>query len=349
MRQTGDDSNPQRARPIGEFELIARLTAGLPARPDVALGPGDDAALLALDPDSPWLLAATVDAQVEGRHFVRGVATPEDVGHKALAVNLSDLAAIGAEPLWALVSLVLPPSYDAAEIERIYAGMRALAERYGVAIAGGNVAAAAGPLVVDVTALGRVRRGAAVTRAGGHPGDALLVTGTLGAAAAGLLALVLAPQQAELAPDVLSFVRAALVAPQPRVAEGRALAAMGGVGAMLDVSDGLAADLRHLCAASGVGALLDAAAIPIAPAARVVAEAYGRDALELALSGGEDYELLCAVRAEQVPAALDAVARAGGMARLIGELTDTSGELRMRGADGISVPLDLRGWDHLRA
>ena len=355
--QSGSGSAPQSpgAGRVGEFELIARLTAGLTSRPDVVLGVGDDAALLALDPASPWLLAATVDAQVEGRHFVRGIATPEDIGHKALAVNLSDLAAMGAEPLWALVSLVLPPQADAAELERVYAGMRVLAQRYGVAIVGGNIASTeSGPLVVDVTVLGRVARGRAITRAGGQPGDALLVTGTLGAAAAGLLALVTAPHAPEaphavrLAQDVLSLARRALVAPAPHVAEGRTLAETGEVHAMLDVSDGLAADLAHLCAASGCGALLDAATIPIAAAARAVAAAYGRSALDLALYGGEDYQLLFATTPAAVGTVRDAVARVGGEAQVIGTLTAPSDGLRIRWPDGTIGPLEPRGWDHLR-
>lgn len=352
------DTQPEAAarspdtRGVGEFELIARLTAGLTTRPDVVLGVGDDAALLALDPASPWLLVAAVDAQVEGRHFVRGVATLEDIGHKALAVNLSDLAAMGAEPLWALVSLVLPPAADPAELERIYAGMRALAERYGVAIVGGNIAATAqGPLTLDITALGRVRRGRALTRAGGRPGDALLVTGTLGAAAAGLLALTTghSPEDvAKLAPNMLSLARAALVAPVPRVDEGRALAETGDVHAMLDVSDGVAADLAHLCAASDCGALLDAAAIPVSPAARAVAAAFGRDALDLALYGGEDYELLFATAPTAVDAVRDAVVGCGGEAHVIGTLTTPADGLRIRWPDGAVGPLEPHGWDHLR-
>lgn len=350
MRDADGERNAGASLP-GEFELIARLTAGLETRADVVLGTGDDAALLALGGDD-WLLVATVDAQVEGIHFVRGVAAPEDIGHKALAVNLSDLAAMGAEPRWALVSLMLPPGHVTAdELERIYGGMRALARRYGVAIVGGNIAATSGPLILDVTALGRVRRGAEVRRAGGQPGDVLLVVGTLGAAQAGLLALVKAPgntRQAQLAPDMLAQVRAAMVAPVPQVAAGSALAATGALGAMLDVSDGLAADLAHLCAASGTGAVLEAARIPISSAAVAVARAYGRDPLALALHGGEDYALLCAVRPERVASARDAVRSAGGEAHIVGELTAAAEGLRLRRPNGQLQPLEPGGWDHLR-
>jgi thiamine-monophosphate kinase len=332
---------------LGEFELIARLTQGLDVRPDVVLGVGDDAALLDLRPDA--LLVATCDAQVEDRHFLRGVATPEDIGHKALAVNLSDIAAMGAEPLWALVSLVVPPALPVAELDGLYSGLRALARRYGVAVVGGNVAATSGPLVVDVTVLGKVPRGAALTRSGGRPGDRLLVTGTLGAAAAGLLAVRDPAAVGGLPPAVLARVREALVRPEPRVAEGRALASTGDVTALLDISDGLAADLGHLCAASGTGAVVEAESLPVDDATRAVAAALGRDPLPLALGGGEDYQLLCAVRPEGVERVRTAVAQVGGSATPIGYLTDATEGMRLRHRDGTLEALAPVGWDHLRA
>lgn len=338
-----------RIEELGEFALIARLTAGLPSRADVALGVGDDAALLDVSgfaADS--LLVATCDAQVERQHFSLGAATPEEIGHKALAVNLSDLAAMGAEPLWALVSLLLPRALDVATLEGIYAGLRSLAARYSVALVGGNVAAVDGPLAIDVTALGRVPRGQALTRAGGAVGDLILVTRTLGAAAAGVLLQGGGDELDSLPAEMRVRARAAQVSPQPRVAEGRALAASGVVTAMLDVSDGLAADLGHLCAASNVGAELDAGAIPVDPAALAVAGALGRDALQLALEGGEDYELLFTVAPERLEQALAAIVEAGGVASVIGRLTESGSGLRMRFVDGRIEHLVARGWDHLR-
>ncbi len=336
-----------RADELGEFALIARLTSGLDARPDVLLGVGDDAAVLDLDPGLVHTLVATCDAQIASRHFRFDVATPEEIGAKALAVNLSDIAAMGAEPLWALVSLVLPPSLEVAVLDGIYAGLRQLARRYGVAVVGGNVAASDGPLVIDVTLLGRAARGAVLRRSGGRAGDALLLTGTLGAAGAGVL-LARSPSPPDAVPsELLARARQAQVAPEPRLAEGRALAASGAVTAMLDVSDGLGQDLGHLCVASGVGAELDAAAVPVDPAAAAVAAAYGRDALELALGGGEDYELLFSVAPDHIEQALRAVREVGGTAHVIGRLTAQTG-LRLREPNGNVREIQPRGWDHLR-
>lgn len=331
----------------GEFEFIARLTRQLPTRPDIVLGIGDDAALLAPPPGA--LLVATCDSQVEGRHFVRGIASPEEIGHKALAVNLSDVAAMGARPLWALVSLMLPPSLDAAILHGIYAGLRALASRYDVALVGGNVSATDGPLVIDVTLLGAVARESALRRDGGQPGDALLVTGSLGAAAAGLRALILEPGRAPVAPDALARARQALVAPEPRVRAGLALAATGAVSAMLDLSDGLASDLRHLCERSDTGVEVVATAVPIDPAASIIATAYGCDPLALALNGGEDYELLFSAPPARVEAIVAAAAAVGCAAHVVGRLTEHENGLRLQASDGTSRPLEPRGWDHLRA
>ena len=341
-----------RLEDLGEFGLIARLTRGLPGRVDVVLPAGDDAALLNLGGGEDVLLAATCDAQVEGRHFMRGVATPEEIGWKALAVNLSDIAAMGGEPLWALVSLLLSAGESVTALDGVYAGLRALAGRYGVAIVGGNIAGTSGPLTIDITLLGRVARPRALTRAGGRPSDALLVTGTLGGAAAGVLLATGTTShgaaRAGIAPELAKRAHDAMAAPEPRVAEGRALAASGVVTAMLDVSDGFAADLGHLCAASGVGALVEEAALPIAPAAVVVAPVYGRAPLDLALYGGEDYELLLSVRPEGVRAAVEAVRGAGGSARVIGRLTADAGRIESEAPSGERRQIEPRGWDHLR-
>ena len=337
-----------RLEDLGEFPLIERLTAGLESRADVALGIGDDAAALDLGTDQ--LLLATCDAQVEGTHFLPSVATPEEIGHKALAVNLSDIAAMGGEPLWALVSLLAPPDLDVAMLDGVYSGMRALARQFNVALVGGNISSTPGPLTLDITALGRVARDRLLTRAGARPGDRLLVTGRLGAAVTALLAYTDADHAAlpAEAAAALGEARRAMVTPQPRVREGQALAATGQVTAMLDISDGLAGDLGHLCQRSGVGALVELAALPVDGATRTLAQALGRDPLGIALTSGDDYELLFTTRPGGVTAALEAVRAVGGVATVIGEITDVASGLRVRAQNGKQLALEARGWDHLR-
>ena len=339
----GDD-----AAQLGEFGLIARLTRGLERRPDVLLGVGDDAALLDIGADD--LLVATCDAQVDGIHFIRGVATYEEIGYKALAVNLSDIAAMGAEPRWALVSLLIPEEVGTADLEQVYAGVRALGNRHAVAVVGGNVSSTGGPFCLDVTLLGTVDRSRAVRRAGARIGDAILVTGTLGAAAAGVLWST--PVEERVVPPSLSRAarektHRAMAAPSPHVAEGRALAAGGVVTSMIDVSDGLAADLGHICRQSHVGAVLEAASLPLDASAREVADVYGRDPLTLALYGGEDYVLLCTVAEENVRAALEAIAGAGGEGFVIGRIVGASLGMQLQLEAGQFIPLEPRGWDHL--
>lgn len=339
----------EQAEAIGEFGLIARLTRGLETRSDVVLGVGDDAALLDVGPN--MLLVATCDSQVEGRHFLSSIATPQEIGHKTLAVNASDIAAMGAEPLWALISLLLPANVSMDTLNGIYEGIRSLGRRLGIAIVGGNVSGTDGPLTLDMTLLGRVARGRACKRSGGQPGDLLVVTGALGAAAAGLLAFTTGRDTMPpvgVATDVWERARTALVAPMPRVAEGRALGLTGAVSAMLDVSDGLTADLGHMCAASGVGAVIDAEALPIDTAASAIATVYGRDPRDLALSGGEAYELLFSVPPAGLDTTLEAVHSAGGNASVIGTLTEAREGMRLRLGDGTLRTLEPHGWDHLR-
>ncbi|HEU5348978.1 MAG TPA: thiamine-phosphate kinase [Ktedonobacterales bacterium] len=334
-----------RLEDLGEFGLIARLTSNLETRPDVALGIGDDAALL--DPGPDMLVAVTVDALIAGRHFLMAVSTPEEIGRKALAVNLSDLAAMGAEPCWALVSLMLPASLEVGVLDGMYAGLRSEAQRYGVALVGGNVTATDGPLTIDVMALGRCPRGMQVTRAGGRPGDLLVVTDSLGAGVAGLLVAREPERAGGLAQSLLQQARGAMVSPIPRVEAGRALASGRLATAMIDISDGLTSDLNHLCESSGVGAELDASLIPVNPVAAEIAVHYGRDPLALALNGGDDYELLCAIAPERRDETL-AVLRAVGCApAVIGRLTAPGSGMTLRRADGSTEPLAPRGWDHL--
>ncbi len=255
---------------MDEFAVIERFFRGRgAARTDVRLGVGDDAAVVEPDPGKELVL--TTDTLVAGRHFPAGGFPPGALGHRALAVNLSDLAAMGAEPAWALLSLTLPEA-DEAWLEAFADGFGSLAERTNVALVGGNLSA--GPLTVCVTLAGQVDAGCSLVRSGAREGDALYVTGGLGGGAAGLRAL--SEGQPIESPQVRSYAL-----PEPRLEASRSLVQCAH--AVIDVSDGLLGDLAKLLAASGnLGADLSAAAIPLAPGA----------ALEDALGPSDDYELL---------------------------------------------------------
>jgi thiamine-monophosphate kinase len=298
----------------------------------VLVGIGDDAAAIAWGGET---LLLTTDALLEDVHFRRSTATLRDIGAKAIAVNVSDIAAMGGEPCYALLTLALPPSLPVADVDELYAGIHDMARRHGVAVVGGDTCAAPGGVVLSVTLVGRVA-GAPLRRSGARPGDAILVTGTLGASAAGLALLEQGP--GALSPAAAEAGVEAHRLPTPRVAEGRLIRASGGATAMIDVSDGLVTDLGHIAAESGVGARIDVDALPLSAATRAVALALGRDPLRWALSGGEDYELLFTAVAD----------RAGDVARAVAEGTGTPvhriGEVRPPG-EGVRF-LDRGGRPH---
>lgn len=335
---------------FGEFALIARLTQGIAAsaqRTDIAVGIGDDCAVLDLGSES--LLLATTDSQVEGVHFTLSTSTPEQVGCKALAVNLSDIAAMGGIPRYALVSLVLPANTSLATMDGVYAGLRQEAERYATAIVGGNIASAGTQLVIDITLLGAIERDCVLTRSGARPGDILCVTGTLGASAAGLQTL-LQPDLPYAAP-ALEYVRRCHCTPEPRVQEGRVLSQFGPtvVTALLDISDGLSGDLVHLCNASNVGVRLEGAQLPLSPELYDIAKCVAHDPLDWALHGGEDYELLFTVAPEHVQAVSDEVQTVTGTrVTKIGVMCAASEGMTLLDLEGGVVPLNVKSWDHLR-
>ena len=329
---------------LGEHALLARLLARLPRPPaSVIVGPGDDAAIMA--PTRNERLVVTTDALVDGVHFSREFSSPHDIGYKALAVNLSDLAAMGATPRWAVLSLVLPASWLVADVEALVDGMVGLATRHGVAVIGGNLTRTLGPLVVSITAGGEVRPRRWLTRAGAKPGDGVFVSGALGAAAAGLEMLRTGAGSLELARDATCIARQ--LRPEPRVRLGLAIARGRAARAGMDLSDGLADGLRQVAAASGCGVRVDAAAIPIEPGARSWWTARGVDPVTAALAGGEDYELIFAVprrgagrlRAARRHAAEPALTR-------IGEFTSHAGVLVVD-RNGTDEPLPA-GFEHFR-
>jgi thiamine-monophosphate kinase len=262
---------------LGERALIERIRARIPPPPSfVVVGIGDDAAVI--EPGRNLLEVLTTDSQVEGVHFDQTFVGAADIGHKALAVNLSDLAAMGASPRVALLSLVLPPGMPVASVDALLDGLTALAARARISIVGGNIARSPGPLIVDVTATGSVHRRRILTRAGAHAGDDLYVTGALGGAAAGLRMLRQNATSAGLAVD--RYRR-----PEPRTRFGVMLGRNRAARACVDLSDGLADGIRQIGEASGLGAIVEVDALPIEDGATLCD----------ALGGGEDYELLFAV------------------------------------------------------
>jgi thiamine-monophosphate kinase len=306
--------------PIGEFDLIARWFTRAPRR--AVLGVGDDCALIA--PTPGMQLAITTDTLVEGRHFLSTVP-PEALGHKALAVSLSDLAACGAEPLAFTLALTLP-RVDGAWLDAFARGLFALADAHGIELVGGDTTA--GPLAIGITAFGEVPPGQALLRSGARAGDALWVSGTLGDAR---LALEVFRGTVSLDGAAFDAARARMERPTPRVALGRAL--RGLATSAIDLSDGLVGDLGHVLARSHVGATLDADALPAGPARACT------------LAGGDDYELLFSAPAARHDAVVAAAQQAGTPVTRIGRIEAEPG-LRIVDREGRAVDVRVGGFDH---
>jgi thiamine-monophosphate kinase len=311
----------------------------------VRLGVGDDCAILR--PKAGYEVCVTTDFSLEDVHFRRDWHPPQAVGHRCLARGLSDLAAMGADPMAVFLSLALPAGTAQAWVDGFLDGLLALADRHGVALAGGDTAQSPGGIAADIVAVGQVPRGAALRRSGAQPGDGIYVSGALGGAAAELLALERnagnSKRPARIDSGLLKAGHPHLF-PEPRLAVGRRL--RGLASAMIDVSDGLSTDLTHLCEASGVAAEMDATALPIHPLA-VEAERsrLTPSALNLALHGGEDYELLfAAASGARVPRTI-----AGIPVRQIGSLRKRGSReplISLKTTDGTRVRLAPGGWEH---
>jgi thiamine-monophosphate kinase len=322
---------------MGEFELLARLRERLPPPgPRLRVGSGDDAAITV----PGGATATSVDALVEGVHFRREQSSLSQIGHKALAVALSDLAAMGAEPGEAYAALGVPPDLDEEGCIELLDGLAELAVATGTTIAGGDLTRAP-TLMLAMTVVGHASAPELlVTRGGAQPGDALAVTGELGGAAAGLLLL---EQGVSVGAEDKGLV-ARQLEPHPRLVEGRALAASGAT-AMIDLSDGLGGDATRLAEACGAAMRIDAGALPVAAGVAEVAATADRDPLRLAVSGGEDYELLVAMPPERLAAGSAALRETTDVALTrIGEVVAGEGvELRLPGGR----PLAPTGFDQL--
>lgn len=324
---------------VSERDLIARLQARLPPAPDwIVVGIGDDAAVV--EPERNRLEVLSVDALVEGIHFDRRFTPPGAIGHRALAVNLSDLAAMGAAPRMALLSLALPPALLCDDFDAMVSGVAALAARYRVHVAGGNLTRSPGPLMMDITIVGSVKRRHVLTRRGARPGDQVYVSGSIGAAVAGRQIL-----QANTA--VVDRCTERYLSPDPRIRLGLLLGRNRAATACMDLSDGLSDGVRQIAEASGVGMLIDADALPIEPEVREQLSANGGDAVLTALTGGDDYELLFTVRPRHA-GRLKTVSRHSNVPiTRVGVCTSDPGVLLRRTVNGAVEHMPIpRGYSH---
>ena len=316
----------------GEFDFIHNLKSKY-----LLKRIGDDCAVLPKDDKTD--LVITSDMLVEDIDFRLDWTTPEFLGHKALAVSLSDIAAMGATPKWAMLSIGIPETlWKTIFLDRFYSGLHDLASQHGVEILGGDISRVPDKLVVDSTALGEIPKGKAILRSRAKTGDAIFVTGFLGGAAAGLNLLESGQRFDQETDTVTRHLLHRQLQPLPQISTGKLLQEYALANAMLDISDGLSSDLQHLISASGVGAWIDQDRIPVDPAINAIFGASDQ-ALELALNGGEDFELLFTVDPEKISSALDL-----GFHH-IGEITANVGIIELT-HDGKTSILQPKGYRH---
>jgi len=329
---------------LGEFGLIKRITRRAIVRPErVVKGIGDDAAVFHPPQDQPMLL--TTDLLVEQIHFRREAISGKRLGFKSLAVNLSDIAAMGGAPLDAFVSIAIPADCPLAYIDAVYAGLRELADQFGVNILGGDTTGSKKDLIINIAVTGTVDPDHLLLRDGARPGDLVYVTGFVGDSRAGLQVIL---EELELSDTALVKLYDRHCKPLPHIEEGRFLARSTAVTAAIDVSDGVASDLGHIISRSGCGAVLDTRQLPISSELKQFGERFSVNAVDFALNGGEDYVLLCTVKAEMA-AGLEAafLSRFGHSLYKIGAIT-SSGYLEAVDVTGQRRAISFKGWDHFR-
>jgi len=281
---------------------------------------------------------------VEGRHYLPSLIRPYDLGRRAMVQNISDIGAMGGLPLHALVSLGLKPETKVIDVEDLYRGFLSELSRLGASIIGGNIASVRADAFIDITVVGSVPQGRAITRRGAKPGDSILVTGFPGESGAALRLFY-----ADRWEDAVSReLKDSYLRPAHRALEGRALAVQGYAGAMIDTSDGMAADLGHICSESGVGARIYAGNLPVRPCLQRAAEVLGCEPFDLVLGTSDDYELLITCPPQHAGVVTDAVSAVSGVAIVeIGTITDEK-ECIVLVTDSEERPLETPGWDHFR-
>ncbi|MGA1845396.1 MAG: thiamine-phosphate kinase [bacterium] len=336
----------------GEAALLALIEKGLKGVPElpshapirVPVGFGDDAALLAVERGFQMLV--TTDLLIENVHFRNRYVSPEQLGYKALAVNMSDIAAMGGTPFQALIGLALPPSTPFSFVEGLYDGMIRTGKEYGVRIIGGDTVRSPGPVVIAVTMIGAVQEANAITRGGARPGDRIMVTGELGGAMLGLELL----EKGDGKANTPATACTRFLHPVPRVREGGILARDHLATAMIDLSDGLSQDLAHLCQASRTGARIEGRLLPIDSAVTDLVRDTGDDPFRYALSGGEDYELLFTVRPENAQLVIDRVcSETGTRVSDIGMMCPEDEGITLIDEEGKESPLLPTGFEHFFA
>lgn len=324
-----------------EFALIETIAKDLRRHRGrgVVVGVGDDAAVLRTSPGED--VVVTTDSLVENRHFRRDWLSWRDLGRRLAAVNLSDIAAMGAVPRFAVVSLAVPANVPERAVTDVVAGANDGLRAHGAVVVGGNLSATGGPLVCDLTLIGTCRRGKAWRRTA-RAGDAIVVAGELGAAAAGARRLLAGTRSRRNA-----LVRAFLE-PTPRLDVARTLRASRSIHGAIDVSDGLSSDLLHLCESGRVGCEVRAASLPVSRAVAVYCRRHRLDPVQWALDGGEDYALVLSVAPRQAAAVCRRIRAAGVPAAVIGRFTRRRGVYRMLDAGGRATPIEPGGWDHFQ-
>jgi thiamine-monophosphate kinase len=331
---------------IGEFGLIDRIHVLLQKEglspPDITLGIGDDTA--AFRAHEGYELLVTCDAMVEGRHYLPEHISPLDLGRRAMALNISDIGAMGGRPLYALVSLGLKAETPVTDVEAMYRGFIAELNPMGASIIGGNVTKSENVAFVDITLIGEVEQGKMLHRSAAKAGEAILVTGYPGQAAAGLYLLLKAQPNEGLSKHPLVRI---FNTPSHRAREGRAIAQSGYASAMIDTSDGFLGDLGHICKESGVGARLILEKLPLTELLSEVATQMGRDPVDLVLGESDDYELIITCPVEKVDGIRSAVAAVSEVhVTEVGRITEASQGIKLLQPDGTERAVTPAGWDH---
>lgn len=329
---------------IGEFGFIDKISRGCLIRPDTIIRAiGDDAAAFTVPADKVSLI--TTDLLVERIHFIRDTISGFDLGYKALAVNLSDIAAMGGEAREAFVSIGIPQNCPLDYLEAVYDGMKQLAAKFEVNILGGDTTSSKIDLIINIVVYGTAVKDQLLRRDAAQPGDIIFSTGYLGDSKAGLH-LILNNLPLDSA-EMKSLYRAHVL-PEPHLSEGHFLAEQSGIRAAIDVSDGLSSDLGHIAEQSGVGAIIYARNIPLSNSLKIFCSVYGFDPVEYALAGGEDYVLLCTAASENA----DEIARRfeNEFKRPLFHIGEITSEDRLAIAyrDGTSRPITPGGWDHFK-